>query len=83
MTRQSGKRTGKAHVNGGQNHVRQALYMPALVAARFNPDFACKYEAMTARGKPPKVALSAIMRKLMTLANAPIRDDRKWTPRPV
>lgn len=54
--------------------------MPALVAARFNPDFAYTYEAMTARGKPPKVALTAIMRKLIILANALIRDDRKWSP---
>lgn len=81
MTRQSGKRTGKAFVTGGRVHVRQALYMPALVAVRHNPDFAYKYEAMTARGKPPKVALTAIMRKLITLANALIKADRKWEPR--
>ena len=55
--------------------------MPALVAARFNPDFAAMYQAMTARGKPPKVALTAIMRKLIILANALIKADRKWEPR--
>ncbi|MBU2649271.1 transposase, partial [bacterium] len=81
MTRQSGKRTGKAFVTGGRVNVRQALYMPALVAARFNPDFAAMCQAMTARGKPPKVALTAIMRKLIILANALIRADRKWEPR--
>jgi transposase len=49
--------------------------MPALVAARFNPDLAAMYQAMTARGKPPKVALTAIMRKLIILANALIKAD--------
>ncbi|WP_127143871.1 IS110 family transposase [Pelagibacterium montanilacus] len=82
MTRQSGKRTGKAFVTGGGVNVRQALYMPALVAARFNPDFSAIYQAMTARGKPPKVALTAIMRKLIILANALIKADRKWEQRP-
>ena len=81
MTRQSGKRTGKAFVSGGRVNVRQALYMPALVAARFNPDFRDKYKEFTARGKPPKVAITAIMRKLVILANALIRDDREWPPR--
>lgn len=82
MTRQSGKRTGKAFVTGGRVNVRQALYMPALVAARFNPNFAAMYQTMTARGKPPKVALTAIMRKLIILANALIKADRIWAPRP-
>jgi transposase len=82
MTRQSGTRTGKAFVQGGRAHIRKALYMPALVAARHNPDFAAKYKALTGRGKQPKVALTAIMRKLVILANALIRDNRKWTPKP-
>ena len=82
MTRQSGKRTGKAYVTGGRSQVRQALYMPALVAARYNPDFTEKYKALTAAGKPPKVAMTAIMRKLIILANALIRDNRKWAPKP-
>lgn len=81
MTRQSGKKTGRAFVQGGRVHVRQALYMPALVAARFNPDFAAMYRDLTARGKPAKVALTAIMRKLIILANAMIKADRKWAPR--
>ena len=64
-----------------KRHVRQALYMPALVAARFNPDLKDKYQEFTALGKPPKVALTAIMKKLVILANALIRDDREWSPR--
>lgn len=81
MTRQSGRRTGKAFVTGGRAHVRQALYMPALVAARYNPDFASKYQTLTAAGKPPKVAITALMRKLIILANALVRDNREWSPR--
>lgn len=81
-TRQSGKWTGKAFVQGGRAHVRRSLYMPALAAARFNPDLRETYQALTRRGKPPKLALTAIMRKLAILANALIRDNRKWTPKP-
>jgi hypothetical protein len=53
--------------------------MPALVAARHNPDLKAKYEAFIGAGKPKKVALSALMRKLIILANTLIRQDRKWT----
>lgn len=51
-TRQSGKRTASAFVTGGRSHMRQALYMPALVAARYIPDFAAKYDDLTIRGNP-------------------------------
>jgi hypothetical protein len=57
-----------------------ALYMPALNAIRLNPEFKAKYEAMVKAGKPAKVAIVAIMRKLLILANALIRDQRKWPP---
>ena len=57
--------------------------MPALVAIRFNEEFKRKYQAMTeARGKdakPAKVAIIAIMRRLIVMANALLRDGRKWT----
>jgi transposase len=52
--------------------------MPALNAIRLNPEFKAKYEAMVKAGKPAKVAIVAIMRKLVILANALIRDQRKW-----
>ena len=80
MTRQSGKWTGKAKIRGGRANLRQALYMPALVACRFNPHLKDKYDQLRAAGKPKKVAITAIMRKLIVLANALIRDNRKWTP---
>jgi len=81
MTRQSGKWRGLAFIQGGRKFLRDALYMPALVAVRFNPDMQAKYTAMCGAGKPKKVALTAIMRKMLELANALIRDDRKWAPK--
>ena len=78
MTRQSGQWRGKAFIQGGRKFLRDALYMPALVALRFNADLKAKYDALAKVGKPGKVAVTAIMRKLIQLANALIRDDRKW-----
>ena len=59
--------------------MRQALYMPALVAMRFNPDLSLKYNDLIKAGKAPKVAITAIMRKLIIIANALVRDNRNWT----
>lgn len=78
VARQSGQWTGRAFIRGGRANVRQALYMPALVAMRFNPDLKAKYEQLKAAGKASKVAITAIMRKLIVLANALLRDRRKW-----
>ena len=55
--------------------------MAALSAIRCNPDLAAKYRQLVECGKPPKVALVAIMRKLILLANVLLRDDRLWAPR--
>lgn len=79
--RQSGRWTGRAFIVGGRAIVRQALYMPALVATRFNPDLKVKYDALRKAGKPPKVAITAIMRKLIVLANALLRKQQKWSPK--
>ncbi len=78
MTRQSGRWTGKAFIQGGRKHLRDALYMPAVVAARHNPDMKQFYERLINAGKPAKVAFTAIMRKLILLANLLIKSDRKW-----
>jgi transposase len=80
VARQSGNWTGRAFIRGGRANVRQALYMPALVAMRFNPDLKAKYQQLVAAGKPAKKAITAIMRKMILLANALLRDGRKWTP---
>ena len=66
---------------GGRTGLRQALYMPALVAARFNPDLKAKYQTLIQAGKPPKLAITAVMRKLLLLANALLRDRRAWSPK--
>ena len=81
IARQSGRWTGRSFIRGGRADVRQALYMPALVAARFNPDMKAKYAHLIETGKPAKVALTAIMRKLVVLANALLKANRTWTPR--
>jgi transposase len=78
IARQSGNWTGRAFIRGGRASVRRALYMPALVAMRFNPDLKAKYDHLIAAGKPAKKAITAIMRKLVVLANALLRDGRKW-----
>ena len=78
VARQSGTWRGKSFIRGGRAHLRQALYMPALVAARFNPDLRARFNTMIAAGKPAKVAITALMRRLVVLANALLRDDRTW-----
>lgn len=80
ITRESGIWKGRAFIRGGRAALRQALYMPALVAIRFNPDMTAKYKALIDAGKPPKVAITAIMRKLIILANALLKNRRKWQP---
>ncbi len=79
MTRQSGNWTGHAFIQGGRHHLRHPLPMPALVAMRFSPDLKGKYLALGAAGKPAKVAIIALMRKLIILANQRVKADRLWT----
>jgi len=78
VARQSGQWKGKSFIRGGRANVRQALYMPALVAARFNPDLKAKYQQLLAAGKPAKIAITAVMRKLIVTANALLKADRCW-----
>jgi transposase len=80
VARDSGRHRGQRCIRGGRAPLRQALYLPALVAVRFDAALKARYQALRAAGKPPKVALVAIMRKLLILANALIRDGRTWTP---
>jgi transposase len=76
----SGQTRGKRSIRGGRARARKALYMAALNAIRFNPQFKAKYQAIIKAGKPAKVAIVAVMRKLIILANALLRDRRKWSP---
>jgi transposase len=82
MSQSSGKWQGKARIQGGRPSLRHAIFMPALVAIRFNPDLKTKYDQLVAVGKEKKVAITAVMRKLLVLANALLRDHRKWTEKP-
>jgi transposase len=76
----SGKRQGQRHIRGGRMQVRNALYMAALSAIRHNPDLKALYDRLRAKGKAAKLALTAVMRKLVVLANSLIADNRTWTP---
>lgn len=78
FTRQSGQWRGRSFIGGGRAAVRTALYMGALVAARFNPDLKAFRDRMVAAGKPKMVALIAVARKLLTILNAILRDAKPW-----
>lgn len=67
--RQSGQWVGKSAIGGGRPQVRRALYMAALSASRFNDALRTFYERLRSAGKPVKVALTAVMRKLLVLLN--------------
>lgn len=78
----SGKRHGQRHIEGGRRWVRNALYMPCVGAATLNnPVFKAFYERLIAKGKPPKVALVACMRKLIIILNTMIARGEKWDPK--
>jgi len=77
-TRQSGKWRGKAYIGGGRASLRAVLYMAAVTAARHNPSLAHFYQRLRAAGKPPKLAIIAVARKLLTILNAIIRENRPW-----
>jgi transposase len=77
MNRDSGKRTGGRAIAGGRPAVRTMLYMAAITASRL-PAFQPFYARLRARGKPHKVALVALMRKLIIIANALVRDGTTW-----
>ena len=80
LARDSGLFRGKRRVWGGRATVRSALYMSILSATKWNPVIRVFYQRLRAKGKPPKVAMVACMRKLLTILNAMIRDGRKWDP---
>ncbi len=79
ITRKSGTWKGKSFIRGGRADLRQALYMPAMVTIRFNHELKARHEKFITNGKPFKVAITAIMRKLIITANALLRDNRKWS----
>jgi transposase len=79
--RDSGTVRGARTIFGGRAEVRTALYMASVSAMRFNPDLRAFYRRLRQAGKAAKVALTAVSRKLLTIANAMIRDMKPWTPK--
>ena len=78
FNRDSGTLRGQRVVWGGRREVRQALYMATLSAIRSNPPIRAFYARLKANGKPSKVALTACMRKFLTMLNAMLRDQTPW-----
>lgn len=76
----SGDKSEQRRIRGGRPHVRTALYMAAVSAARANPDLAAFYKRLREKGKAAKVAITAVMRKLVVIANALIKENRHWQP---
>ena len=76
--RDSGQHRGTRRIRGGRQHVRNVLYMAALSAIRCNPDLRRFHERLCAAGKHFKVAIVAVMRKLVTLLNALLHRNREW-----
>lgn len=76
FNRDSGMMRGRRTIVGGRRAVRTGLYMAALVAARYNPILSTFYQRLRAAGKPPKLALTAVMRKLLIVLNSSLKPDQ-------
>ena len=80
FNRDSGRLRGTRHCWGGRADVRCVLYMASVSAMRCNPVIRAFYQHLVATGKPKKVALTACMRKILTILNAMERDNTAWNP---
>ena len=78
IARDSGQRRGRRSIAGGRGQVRAALYMATLTAIRTNAVIRTFYQRLRAAGKPPKVAMVACMRKVLTILNAMMRTQTRW-----
>jgi len=78
FNRESGTLRGNPAIRGGRTALRKILYMSALSAIRVNGPLRSFYRRLVENGKPAKVALVAVLRKLVTVLNALIRENRKW-----
>jgi transposase len=78
FTRQSGRWRGKSFISGGRRSVRTALFLAAMAAVRHNPTIRAFRQRLIAAGKPKMVAMVACMRKLLTMLNAILRDQKPW-----
>lgn len=78
LNRDSGQRRGKRTVWGGRASLRKTLYMAAIVAMRFNPTLKTFYQRLRQAAKPHKVAITAVIRKMVVTLNAMIRDNHDF-----
>jgi transposase len=78
LNRDSGQLRGSRHIYGGRAHLRSVLYMAALTASRHNPVIKAFYQRLRANHKPFKVAITACMRKLLSIINVMVRDSTPW-----
>jgi transposase len=78
FNRDSGSLRGRRTIWGGRAALRATLYMAALTAIRHNPAIAAFNARLRAAGKPPKLAITACMRKLLVILNAMVRDQKPW-----
>ena len=83
FNRDSGTRRGTRTIWGGRAHVRATLYMSTLVAVRYNSVLKACYKRLCAAGKAKKVALTACMRKFLTILNAMVKHQTPWQPQEV
>ena len=80
FNRDSGNFKGQRRIWGGRAQIREALYMAAMTAKRFNPVIRELYARLTARGKPHKVAIVACMRKMLIILNTMTKTNALWNP---
>ena len=78
INKDSGQYQGKRHIRGGRARVRTVLYMAIMSAVQSNPKLKRQYNDMKAAGKPPKVALVACMRKMITILNQMVKTGQHW-----
>ena len=78
----SGKRKGVRYIRGGRADVRCALYMATLTAIKHNPPIKAMYDRLIKVGKPFKLAMTACMRKLLTILNAMLKTNQTWKIQP-
>ena len=83
MNRDSGTMRGRRTVSGGRGRVRAVLYMGALVASQHNPVIRSFYQRLLAAGKTKKLALTACMRKLLTILNSMVKSGQHWNPQTI
>ena len=81
IAKDSGKKQGKRATFAGRAMIRKVLYMAALVATRYNPAMKRFYQRLLAKGKPKKVALVAVMRKLLVTLNTMVKNNEPWSER--